>query len=66
MKKFIIEETIPARVILTYEVEAENEETALEMVMNGDVEVEDISTQHMYESSATIEFTRKVVEEKDM
>lgn len=38
MKKFIVTETIPATVEYTYYVEAENEEQALEIVMNGDVE----------------------------
>lgn len=38
MKKFIVKETIPATVEYTYYVEAENEEQALDMVMNGDAE----------------------------
>jgi hypothetical protein len=38
MKKFIVTETIPATVEYTYYVEAENEEQALDMVMNGDAE----------------------------
>ena len=38
MKKFIVKETIPATVEYTYYVEAENEEQALDIVMNGDAE----------------------------
>ena len=38
MKKFIVTETIPATVEYTYYVEAENEEQALEIVMDGDAE----------------------------
>ena len=35
MKKFFIEERIPATLIQCYEVEAETEEEALRMVQNG-------------------------------
>ncbi len=38
MKKFIVREAIPAIIEYTYYVEAENEEQALEIVMNGDAE----------------------------
>lgn len=38
MKKFKVTETIPATVEYTYYVEAENEEQALDIVMNGDAE----------------------------
>jgi hypothetical protein len=38
MKKFIITETKPAVYTWTYELEAENEEKAIEMVRYGEVE----------------------------
>ena len=38
MKKFIITETRPATYTWMYEVEAESEEQALEMVMDGQVD----------------------------
>lgn len=38
MKTFRVTETIPATIEYTYTVEAENEEQALDIVMNGDAE----------------------------
>ena len=38
-KKFIIEQSLPAIQVWTFEVDAETEEEAIEMIENGDVEV---------------------------
>ena len=37
MPKFIITECVPATLVWTYEVEAEDEEKALDQVYNGDI-----------------------------
>jgi hypothetical protein len=66
MKKFIIEEQIPAIVTCTYEVIAENEETAMEMIMNCEVDSYETTTDTIYEDSVRIEFIRQVIEEEDI
>ena len=44
MKKFVIVEKVPAVVEYIYEVEAENEETAIQLIENGKGEVIDMVT----------------------
>jgi hypothetical protein len=66
MKKFIIEEQVPAIVTYTYEIIAEDEETAMEMIMNGKTYSVDSTTETIYEDSVRIEFIRKVIEEEDV
>jgi hypothetical protein len=66
MKKFIIEEQVPAIVTYTYEIIAEDEETAMEMIMNGKTYSVDSTTETIYEDSVKLEFTRKVIEEEDV
>jgi hypothetical protein len=66
MKKFIIEEQVPAIVTYTYEIIAEDEETAMEMIMNGKTYSIDSTTETIYEDSVKLEFIRQVIEEEDM
>jgi hypothetical protein len=66
MKKFIIEEQVPAIVTYTYEIIAEDEETAMEMIMNGKTYSIDSTTETIYEDSVKLEFIRQVIEEEDI
>jgi hypothetical protein len=66
MKKFTIIEQIPALVEYTYEVEAENEDDALELVSSGLIESVEYTVDTIYESNVRLEFTRQVVEEEDI
>jgi hypothetical protein len=63
MAKFIIEEQVPALVTYRYEVEAENEDDAMELVMNGMVDSVNEETETIYSDEVVLEFTRQVVEE---
>jgi hypothetical protein len=55
MKKFIVTETRRAFHTWTYEVEAESEEQAIELVENGDVNPDDFDNEIDYCSDATYE-----------
>ena len=66
MKKFIIDEQVPAIVTYTYEIIAEDEETAMEMIMNGKTYSIDSTTETIYEDSVKLEFIRQVIEEEDI
>ena len=55
MKKFAITETRVIHHLWVYEVEAENEQDALEQVMNGDVEGNDETVDGGYESEYDVE-----------
>jgi hypothetical protein len=57
MKKFIITETRPAVSVWTYEVEAEDQNQALEMVFNGraDVISQDIEHNYIHDSEYEVE-----------
>jgi hypothetical protein len=65
-KKFTISEQIPAIVTHKYEIEAESEEEAMEMIMNGEVKPYDSITETIYTNSIELEFTREVIREKDI
>jgi len=65
MKKYTIIEQIPALVEYTYEVEAENEDDALELVSSGMVESVEYTVETIYDNSVRLDFTRQVVEEED-
>jgi hypothetical protein len=66
MKKFIIIEQIPALVEYTYEVEAENEDDALELVSSGKIDSVEYTVETIYDNSVRLDFTRQVVEEEDI
>jgi len=57
MKKFIITESRPATYIWTYEVEAEDQNEALQKVFNGDVEIVDTEIVPDLESDGGYEIT---------
>ncbi len=65
MKKFTIIEQVPALVEYTYEVEAENEDDALELVMDRIVDSEEYTVETIYDD-VCLEFTRQVVKEEDI
>jgi len=65
MKKFTIIEQVPAIVEYTYEVEAENEDDAMELVMDGRVDSEGYTVETIYDD-VCLEFTRQVVKEEDI
>jgi hypothetical protein len=65
MKKFIVVEQVPALVEYTYEVEAENEDDALELVSSGLIESVEYTVDTIYDSNVKLDFTRQVVEELD-
>ena len=65
MKKFTIIEQVPALVEYTYEVEAENEDDALELVSSGMVDSVEYTIETIYDNSVRLDFTRQVVEEED-
>jgi hypothetical protein len=65
MKKFIIEEQVPALVTYTYEVEAENEDDAIEIIMNGMTDSIDYKVETIYDD-VCLEFTRQVTKEEDI
>jgi len=65
MKKFIVVEQVPALVEYTYEVEAENEDDAVELVSSGMVESVEYTVETIYDNSVRLDFTRQVVEEED-
>ena len=53
MPKFIITERIPATLVYTYEVEADNETDALEQVIDGEIEAIEHTTEDIfYEDTA--------------
>jgi hypothetical protein len=66
MKKFIIEEQVPALVTYTYEVEAENEDDAMEIVMSGMIDSIEYKVDTIYSNTVHLEFTRQVVKEEDI
>ena len=66
MKKFTIIEQVPALVEYTYEVEAENEDDALELVSLGLIDSVEYTIETIYESNVRLEFTRQVVKEEDI
>jgi hypothetical protein len=65
MKKFTIVEQVPALAEYTYEVEAENEDEAMELVSSGLIDSVEYTIETIYESNVRLEFTRQVVEEED-
>jgi hypothetical protein len=65
MKKFTIIEQVPAIVEYTYEVEAENEDDAMELVMNRIVDSEEYTVETIYDD-VCLEFTRQVTKEEDI
>jgi hypothetical protein len=65
MKKFTIIEQVPAIVEYTYEVEAENEDEAMELVMDRIVDSVEYTVETIYDD-VCLEFTRQVVEEEDI
>jgi hypothetical protein len=65
MKKFTIVEQVPAIVEYTYEVEAENEDEAMELVMDGRVDSEGYTVETIY-NDMCLEFTRQVTKEEDI
>jgi hypothetical protein len=66
MKKFTIIEQIPALVEYTYEVEAENEDDALELVSSGIIDSVEYTVETIYDNSVRLDFTRQVVKEEDI
>jgi len=66
MKKFVIIEQVPAIVKYTYEIEDEDEETAMEIIIKGEVDSVEHTVDTIYESSVTLEFTRDIIEEEDI
>jgi hypothetical protein len=65
MKKFTIIEQVPALVEYTYEVEAENEDDAMELVMDRIVDSVEYTVETIYDD-VCLEFTRQVVKEEDI
>jgi hypothetical protein len=65
MKKFTIIEQVPAIVEYTYEVEAENEDDAMELVMDRIVDSEEYTVETIYDD-VCLEFTRQVTKEEDI
>jgi hypothetical protein len=65
MKKFTIIEQVPALVEYTYEVEAENEDDAMEIIMNGMTDSIDYKVETIYDD-VCLEFTRQVTKEEDI
>lgn len=65
MKKYTIIEQIPALVEYTYEVEAENEDDALELVSSGIIDSVEYTVETIYDNSVRLDFTRQVVKEED-
>jgi hypothetical protein len=65
MKKFTIIEQVPAIVEYTYEVEAENEDDAMEIIMNGMTDSIDYKVETIYDD-VCLEFTRQVTKEEDI
>jgi hypothetical protein len=66
MKKFTIIEQIPALVEYTYEVEAENEDDALELVSSGMIEPVEYTVDTIYDDDIRLQFERKIIEEEDI
>ena len=65
MKRFTIIEQVPAIVEHTYEVEAENEDDAMEIIMNGMTDSVEYTVETIYDD-VCLEFTRQVVKEEDI
>jgi hypothetical protein len=65
MKKFTIIEQVPALVEYTYEVEAENEDDAMELVMDRIVDSVEYTVETIYDD-VCLEFTRQVTKEEDI
>jgi hypothetical protein len=63
MAKFIIEEQVPALVTYRYEVEADDEDDAMELVMIGYADPANEKIETIYNDQVTLEFTRKIIEE---
>jgi hypothetical protein len=66
MKKFTIVEQIPAIAEYTYEVEAENEDDALELVSLGIIDSVEYTIETIYDNSVRLDFTRQVIKEEDI
>jgi hypothetical protein len=62
MKKFTIIEQVPALVEYTYEVEAENEDDALELVSSGLIDSVEYTVDTIYDD-VCLQFERKVIED---
>jgi len=62
MKTFIIVEHVPAIVEYKYTIEAEDEETAMEMVQDGIADPDEYNVDPIYESSVRLDFTRTIIE----
>jgi hypothetical protein len=66
MKKYTIVEQIPAIAEYTYEVEAENEDDALELVSLGIIDSVEYTIETIYDNSVRLDFTRQVIKEEDI
>jgi hypothetical protein len=66
MKKYTIIEQIPAIAEYTYEVEAENEDDALELVSSGIIDSVEYTIETIYDNSVRLDFTRQVIKEEDI
>ena len=56
MKKFVIIEKVPAQLVYTFEVEAENYEDAIELICNGGVESTECITEVLSDCCDDSEF----------
>ncbi len=65
MKKFTIVEQVPALAEYTYEVEAENEDEAMELIKERMVDYEEYTLDIIYDD-VCLEFDIKVVKEEDI
>ncbi len=65
MKKFTIIEQVPALVEYTYEVEAESEDEAMELIKERMVDYEEYTLDIIYDD-VCLEVDRKVVKEEDI
>jgi hypothetical protein len=66
MKKFTILEQVPALVEYTYEVEAENEDEAVELVSSGKIDSVEYTVCTIYNDDVRLQFERKIIEEEDI
>ena len=62
MPKFIITERIPATLVWRYEVEADNEEDALNQVIDNNVEAEEHTTEDIFYEDTTYDITEEGAE----
>jgi hypothetical protein len=65
MKKFTIIEQVPALVEYTYEVEAESEDEAMELVSSKWIDSVEYTVDTIYDD-VCLEFERKVTKEEDI